>query len=247
MLGFGIVMPGVCPVVATVGPVTGLAKAARPAPVPPAGLPGRCTRLKSQLEPLGLRALKPARSVWVAARSRWTGRGEAAAVDRVDQVMAVSSNQSIFPHPAKRERVTPMSRQLPSGLPGKARGRKGRWLFRAGTGAVLFTVLALTRALLGLLFGAFKRSEVYAEAIARATSAPEVRRELGEPVRAGWWVSGHLSVAGPSGEARFATPLYGPEGKATLSAHARKARGRWDFDVLEVAVEGRIEPIRLLG
>ncbi len=138
-----------------------------------------------------------------------------------------------------------MPKQLPSGFPGKPRGGKGRWLIRAGTGAVLFTLLALTRALLGLFLGAFKRSEVYAEAIARATSDPEVRRELGEPVRAGWWVSGHLSVAGPSGEARFATPLHGPEGRATLSAHATKARGRWSFDVLEVAVEGRIEPIRL--
>ena len=137
--------------------------------------------------------------------------------------------------------------QLPSGLPGKVRSRKGRWLIRAGSGAVRFTLLALTRAFLGLLFGAFKRSEVYAEAIARATSDPEVRRELGEPVRAGWWVSGHLSVTGPSGEARFATPLYGPEGQATLSAHAQKERGRWNFDVLEVAVEGRIEPIRLHG
>ena len=114
-----------------------------------------------------------------------------------------------------------MSKQLPSGLPGKVRGRKAGWIARAGTGAVLFALLALMRAVLGLVFGAFRRSEVYAEAIARATSDPEVRRELGEPVRAGWWVSGRLSVAGASGEARFATPLYGPEGQGTLSVHAR--------------------------
>lgn len=140
-----------------------------------------------------------------------------------------------------------MPKQLPSGLARQARGRKAGWLVRAGTGTVRFTILALARAFLGLLFGAFKRSEVYAEAVARAASDPEVRRELGEPVRAGWWVSGRLSVAGPSGEARFATPLYGPEGQATLSAHARKAQGRWSFDMLEVAVQGRIDPIRLHG
>ena len=140
-----------------------------------------------------------------------------------------------------------MSGQLPSGLPGKVRSRRPGWIARAGTGAVRFTMLTLMRAFLGLVFGAFKRSEVYAEAIARATSDPEVRRELGEPVRAGWWVSGGLSVTGPSGEAKFATPLYGPEGQAMLSAHARKVRGRWHFDVLEVAIMGRIEPIRLHG
>lgn len=140
-----------------------------------------------------------------------------------------------------------MSRQQPSGLPGKVPGRKGGWIARAGTGPVRFALLALMRAVLGLVFGAFRRSEVYAEAIARATSDPEVRRELDEPVRAGWWVNGSLSVTGPSGGARFATPLYGPEGQGTLSVHARKVRGRWNFDVLEVAVEGRIEPIRLQG
>jgi len=112
---------------------------------------------------------------------------------------------------------------------------------------MLFTVLTLMRAMLGFAFGAFRRSQVYAEAMARATSDAEVRRELGEPVRAGWWVNGRLSVSGPSGEARFTTPLHGPEGDATLSAHARKVRGQWIFDVLEVAVEGRIEPIRLHG
>ena len=112
---------------------------------------------------------------------------------------------------------------------------------------MLFTLLTLMRALLGLAFGAFRRSQVYAEAVARATSDPEVRRELGDPVRAGWWVNGRLSVTGPSGEAKFATPLHGPEGQATLSAHARKVQGRWVFDILEVAVEGRIEPIRLHG
>ena len=140
-----------------------------------------------------------------------------------------------------------MLEQLPSGLPTKVRRRKAGWIARAGTGAILFTLLGLMRALLGLAFGAFKRSQVYAEAMSRATSDPEVRRELGEPVRAGWWVSGRLSVSGPSGEAKFATPLRGPGGQGMLLAHARKASGRWVFEVLEVAVEGRIEPIRLLG
>jgi len=140
-----------------------------------------------------------------------------------------------------------MKKRLAPGVPSKERGRKTGWFTRAWTGAAQVAVLALVRGLLGLVFGAFRRSEVYAEAIARATVDPEVRRELGEPVRAGWWVSGHLSVSGPSGEARFTAPLYGPEGRGALSVRARKLQGRWTFDVLEVAIEGRIEPIRLHG
>jgi cytochrome oxidase complex assembly protein 1 len=137
--------------------------------------------------------------------------------------------------------------QLPSRLPEKARRRKAGWIVRAGTGAMMFALLTLMRAFLGLAFGAFRRSQVYAEAMSRAISDPEVRRELGEPVRAGWWVNGRLSVSGPSGEAGFTTPLHGPDGQAMLSARARKVSGRWVFDVLEVAVEGRLEPIRLHG
>jgi len=135
---------------------------------------------------------------------------------------------------------------FPPSVPGSRRRRSGTWLTRATTGALLFGVVAFARLLLSVLFRGFKSSQVYKEAVAKARSNSEVRRELGEPVRPGWWVSGSLRVSGPSGIARFSTPLHGPAGQATLYVQAQKVSNRWRFDILEVAVEGRSERIRLL-
>jgi cytochrome oxidase complex assembly protein 1 len=138
-----------------------------------------------------------------------------------------------------------MTRSLPPPAPEKRRPERG-WIARAGIGTLRFTLLAFLRLALSVVFRGFKSSGAYKEAVARALSHPEVRRELGEPVRPGWWVSGSVSVSGSTGEARFATPLHGPRGRAMLYVQARKIADRWRFDRLEVAVEGSSQPIRLL-
>jgi Cytochrome oxidase complex assembly protein 1 len=135
---------------------------------------------------------------------------------------------------------------FPPSVPASGRRRSGTWLTRAATGALVFGVVAFARVLLSVFFRGFKSAQVYKEAVARARSNPEVRRELGEPVRPGWWVSGSLRVSGPSGIARFSTPLHGPEGQAMLHVQAQKIADRWRFEVLEVEVPGRSERIRLL-
>ena len=132
-------------------------------------------------------------------------------------------------------------------MPTTGRQRSGKWIARIGVGALLFGAAACVRVLLSIVFLGFKASGVYKEALARARSSPEVRRELGEPVRPGWWVNGSMRVTGPSGATRFVTPLYGPIGHATLHVQAQKTLGRWNYDILEVAVDGRSERIDLLG
>ena len=139
-----------------------------------------------------------------------------------------------------------MTGLFPPSVPGNRRRRSGTWLTRATTGALLFGVVAFARLFLSVFFRGFKSSQVYKEAVARARSNSEVRRELGEPVRPGWWVNGSLRVSGPSGIARFSTPLHGPAGQAMLHVQAQKVADRWRFEVLEVAVQGRSERIRLL-
>jgi len=139
-----------------------------------------------------------------------------------------------------------MTGLFPPSVPGNRRRPGGTWLKRASTGALLFGVVAFARLFLSVFFRGFKSSQVYKEAVAKARSNSEVRRELGEPVRPGWWVNGSLRVSGPSGIARFSTPLQGPAGRAMLHVQAQKVSNRWRFEVLEVAVEGRSERIRLL-
>ena len=102
-------------------------------------------------------------------------------------------------------------------------------------GSIVLFVLTLLR-----------HTDVCREAVARAEANPQVRAELGEPIREGWWVMGQVRTTGPSGRANLAIPLKGSRKDGTLYAVAHKSAGRWTYDTLEVAVEGRPGRISLL-
>jgi len=102
-------------------------------------------------------------------------------------------------------------------------------------GSIVLFVLTLLR-----------HTDVFREAVSRAEANPQVRAELGEPIREGWWVSGHVRTSGSSGNAALAIPLKGSKRKGTVYAVAHKSAGRWTYDTLEVAVEGLPARISLL-
>ena len=87
--------------------------------------------------------------------------------------------------------------------------------------------------ILTFVFGALKSSEVYTDALARAKANEEVKTLLGEPIEAGFWVSGSVEVGGTSGKADLSIPVSGPKGSATLHAVATKAGGKWVYSTLE--------------
>jgi hypothetical protein len=114
---------------------------------------------------------------------------------------------------------------------------------------LLLPLLALTGfvgGILAIVFGSIRSTDVYQEALARARSSPAVVEALGEPVEDGLFMGGNISVTGPSGSADISIPLHGPKGKGTIYAVASKSAGRWEYQTLEVAVEGREDRIDLL-
>jgi hypothetical protein len=117
--------------------------------------------------------------------------------------------------------------------------RNWKWVVPAGC----LSMLAL---FVLFFFTAFRHTDVFREAIARAEANPQVRAELGGPIREGWWIAGHVRTTGPSGNAAFFTPLKGSRKDGTLYAVAHKSAGIWKYDTLEVAVEGRPGRILLL-
>ena len=121
-----------------------------------------------------------------------------------------------------------------------------KWVALGCGGLVVLGALAAAAILLVVL-GAVKQSDVYREAVDRARSHPDVVTALGEPVEPGWFVSGSVNVSGPSGEASLAIPLEGPAGEGTLYVEATKEAGTWRYQTLEVAVEGGGPRIDLLG
>jgi hypothetical protein len=124
--------------------------------------------------------------------------------------------------------------------------RNWKWVVPVGCLSILtlFAVFVASIVLLG--FTVIRHTEVFREAIARAEANPQVRAELGEPIREGWWISGRVSATGPSGDADISIPLKGSRKDGTVYAVAHKSAGRWTYDTLEVAVEGRRERISLL-
>ncbi len=124
--------------------------------------------------------------------------------------------------------------------------RNWKWVVPVGCGSMITLVALFIFSIVFFVFSVIRSTGVFQDALERAKASPEVRAELGEPVREGWWVSGNVETSGPSGTADIAIPLRGSKQDGTLYAVARKSAGRWIYDILEVEIEGREERINLL-
>jgi hypothetical protein len=87
-----------------------------------------------------------------------------------------------------------------------------------------------------VVVGGMKKSEVYKTALEQVQNDPKVIAALGEPIEAGWMVTGEVNVqAGGGGDAKLYFPVSGPRGKAGVTAEARRVGGTWGLIRLEVA------------
>ena len=91
-----------------------------------------------------------------------------------------------------------------------------------------------------------RSSDAYKEAMARAQASPAVQAALGTPITSGSLPSGNISVSGSTGSADISISISGPKGKGTLYVVAVKSAGTWEFNTLEVQVEGMPERINLM-
>lgn len=125
--------------------------------------------------------------------------------------------------------------------------RNWKWLLPVGCVGLLAAGVAVVLLILSFVFGAIKSSDVYQQAVSKASADSAVVRELGQPIEAGWMVSGSINVSGPGGSADLAIPISGPKGKGTIYAVATKSAGRWTFTQLQVEPEGSSARIDLLA
>jgi len=125
--------------------------------------------------------------------------------------------------------------------------RNALWVVPVGCIGLLAVLAAFAGLVLTIVMGSIKSTDAYREAVDRATSSPQVHTALGEPVKVGWFVTGNVNVSGPSGDADLSIPLSGPQGKGTLYVTARKRAGHWQYQVLEVGIEGTSARIDLMS
>jgi len=91
--------------------------------------------------------------------------------------------------------------------------------------------------IIAIVFGSMKNSGAYQQALQTAQDDPRVRSQLGEPIEAGWWMTGSINVSGTSGEADITFPIEGPQGTAKLNLSAEKRGGNWEFSYLTAQFE----------
>ncbi|HUP21408.1 MAG TPA: cytochrome c oxidase assembly factor 1 family protein, partial [Thermoanaerobaculia bacterium] len=115
-----------------------------------------------------------------------------------------------------------------------------RWgrIIVLGCVGLIVVGLGLAAAIFFFVMGAMKRSDVYTEAMAIVERSPSAIAALGEPMKAGLFVSGSINVSGGAGEANLSIPLRGPNGKGTVHAVATREAGAWVFTALHLAVDG---------
>ena len=123
--------------------------------------------------------------------------------------------------------------------------RNWKWMVPVGCLGLIVAAVAVVLIIVLVVFGAIKSSDVYQEALRRAQTSPAVVSALGQPVEAGWLVSGSVNVNSGGGEADLKIPISGPKGNGTVYAVATSSGGDWDYSKLEVEVEGQSRRIDL--
>ncbi|MEM6278799.1 MAG: cytochrome c oxidase assembly factor 1 family protein [Verrucomicrobiota bacterium] len=88
--------------------------------------------------------------------------------------------------------------------------------------------------------GAIKKSTPYEETLALVQSNPAAVEALGEPIKAGTWFSGNISINNGVGEASMSIPLSGPKGSGTMYVDANKPAGsqKWNYSRRELQIDG---------
>ena len=121
------------------------------------------------------------------------------------------------------------------------------WMWFVPTGCLSIALLgaAFFCAILMVVFGALKSTDVYKTALKEAQANSAVTEALGTPIKDGMFLSGNTNVNGPSGQADIAIPISGPKGSGTIYAVATKSAGKWTYTKLEVEIKATGERIPL--
>ena len=145
--------------------------------------------------------------------------------------------------------ASPPTNMPPPGMPPQPSSwwsRNWKWFVPAGCLTIVLLVAAFISGIVMIVFGSMKQADVYKQALARAQSDPQVVQRFGSPIEPGMFLSGNININGPSGEANIAIPIHGPRAKGTIYVEATKNAGKWNYALMQVAVEGEDTRIDLL-
>lgn len=120
-----------------------------------------------------------------------------------------------------------------------AQQRGFRWYYiPLGCGGLLALMAAASLTIFMFVMSLLRQSEPYAEAMRRAEADPQVLEVLGSPIEAGRFVTGQIQTNPAGGNADLSIPVSGPNGEGRLFVNAVKVAGQWQYNVVELEVEG---------
>ena len=120
------------------------------------------------------------------------------------------------------------------------------WKIPLGLATLLLLLAVFGAITLSIITASFRGSDVYQQAMEKASANQRVRNQIGEPITAGWFMFGELKVGASTGRANFSIPISGPHGKGRIRVIAYK-NSIWRFTCLQVDVVGESQPIDLLA
>ncbi|MCD6406177.1 MAG: hypothetical protein J7M19_10155 [Planctomycetes bacterium] len=127
------------------------------------------------------------------------------------------------------------------------RSQNRKWFVPVLTVGAIVVSVGFCIGIAYLFFGLMKSSNAYKGAVARASESSAVTAMLGSPVKAGFFLSGNISLSGSSGQADLAIPISGPKGKGVIYVEATKSAGKWTFTKLAVRIKDSRQHIDLLA
>ena len=125
--------------------------------------------------------------------------------------------------------------------------RNPLWKIPLGCLTLFVLLAAFGIILMTVITSSFRQSDVYQQAIAQATANPQVRQQIGEPIKPNWLISGEMKVSGSSGKANLIIPISGPRGRGRIHLVAQNSGGVWRFTHLQVELANQSAGIDLLS
>lgn len=104
--------------------------------------------------------------------------------------------------------------------------------------AGLILIFVLVPTYIGISMTAMKQNEAYRLSISEIQGHEEVKTELGEPITAGLFVTGNVSMSGPDGRAALQYTVKGTKAEGEASVYAIKHAGQWELKQVVVEVTG---------
>ncbi|EYU13220.1 cytochrome c oxidase assembly factor Coa1 family protein [Photorhabdus aegyptia] len=120
---------------------------------------------------------------------------------------------------------------------------KRSWVVRKWKWMIVCFIPVFIAGIFMIAMNAIKSSEPYKKALSLAQSNPAVKSVLGQPIEAGWFISGSISES----EAGFEIAIKGNRSGGTVYVDADKHAGHWRYKNITVQPDVGGESIDLLA